>query len=129
MNRSGEEVRDVIARINRAWREKSFAELRDCFSSDAVMVGPDYQVLGRGREFFVTSYREFAESAAVTQYSESEPLVEVFDNVAICAYDWTMTYDRDGVSSTERGTDQFILRREGPHWQVLWRYIKFEASA
>lgn len=129
MSRNDEKsIRDVIAQINRAWREKDFVGLGECFSQSAVMVGPDYQILGRGRDFFVQSYREFSQSAAVIHYSETDPLLEVFDDVAICAYGWTMSYEREGVASTERGTDQFVLGRAGVDWQVVWRYIKFEPA-
>ena len=92
------------------------------------MVGPGYKVLGRGRSFFVQSYREFATTAAIIDYSESAPIVEVFDRVAICAYSWTMTYRRDGVPSTEAGSDQFVLVRSNSKWQVVWRYICFQPA-
>lgn len=124
-----EEVRSLIAQINRAWREKDFAALPECFAEDAVMVGPDYAELGRGRSFFVDSYREFATGATVLEYSESQPLTEVFGNVAICAYRWTMTYRRDGEPHTESGSDQFVLSRIDSRWRVVWRYIFFQQQA
>jgi uncharacterized protein (TIGR02246 family) len=129
MNRSDEEaVRDLIARVNHAWLAKDFAGLGDCFSQSAVMVGPGFEVLGRGRDFFVQSYRDFAQSAAVIHYSETDPLLEIVEDVAICVYGWTMSYEREGVASTERGTDQFVLCRAGADWQVLWRCIRFEPA-
>jgi len=121
-------VADAVAQINRAWQNNDFAALLECFAEEAVMVGPGYKVLGRGRSFFVESYREFATSAAILQYSESDPVVEVFDQIAICAYSWTMTYRRDGAPSTEVGSDQFVLVRSNSKWQVLWRYLCFHPS-
>ncbi len=124
-----DEVRGVIAQINRAWRNHDFAALPECFAEDAVMTGPDYVELGRGRAFFVDSYREFATGAAVLDYSEAEPLIEIFGDVAICAYRWTMTYRRDDRPQTESGSDQFVLSRIGPRWRVVWRYILFQPQA
>ncbi len=121
-------VRDVVARINRAWQTKDFGALPDCFAQNAAMAGPDYTVLGRGRSFFVESYREFANSAEVLEYSESKPLIEVFDRVAICAYPWTTTYRRDGERRAERGSDPFVLSRSAGRWRVVWRYISFQPS-
>jgi len=92
------------------------------------MMGPGYKVLGRGRSFFVESYRDFATSAAILHYSESVPIVEVFDGVAICAYSWTMTYQREGTSNTETGSDQFVLVHSNSKWRVVWRYIFFQPS-
>ena len=121
-------VQGIIARINRSWRDKDFAGLPECFAEDAVMVDPGYQVLGRGRSFFVDSYRDFAAAAAILNYSESAPLVEVFGGVGVYACSWTMTYQRDGKSSTEFGSDQFVLVRANSGWQVVWRYISFQPS-
>jgi hypothetical protein len=123
-----QEVRAVIAQINRGWREREFSVLPDCFAENAVMLGPGYTVLGRGRSFLVESYHEFATNAAVLQYTESEPLVEVFDSVAICAYTWTMTYRRADQPETESGSDQFVLSRSGSQWRVVCRYMSFEPS-
>jgi len=123
------DVRSVVARINRAWRDKDFSALPECFVEDAVMVGPDYVELGRGRAFFVASYREFATGAGVLDYAESDPLIEVFGDVAICAYRWTMTYERDGEARRESGSDQFVLSRIGKQWRVVWRCIFFQPQA
>jgi uncharacterized protein (TIGR02246 family) len=128
-NQAQQEVRGVVARINRAWRAKDFDALPDCFAENAVMVGPDYVELGRGRAFFVESYREFSASATVIDYSESEALTEVFGDVAICAYRWTMTYGRDNQTQTESGTDQFVLSRIDMQWRVVWRYLFFRPQA
>ncbi len=118
-------VRAVVAQINSAWRNRDFDALPECFADDAVMVGPDYAELGRGRAFFVDSYRDFAVGADVLDYEESEPLVDVFGDVAICAYRWTITYRRDGGPQTEHGSDQFVLTRTNSRWRVVWRYIYF----
>src|SRR5678816_4527228 len=100
MNRSDEEaVRDLIARVNHAWLAKDFAGLGDCFSQSAVMVGPGFEVLGRGRDFFVQSYRDFAQSAAVILYSGAGPLLESVVVVAMWVYGWAMSYVRVGVAS------------------------------
>jgi uncharacterized protein (TIGR02246 family) len=124
-----EAVRGVVARINRSWRQADFAGLAECFDPNAVMVGPGNTVLGRGPSFFLESYREFGTNVAVLEYSESERLLEVFDDVAICAYAWTMTYQRDGGTFTENGTDQFVLSRCGPQWRVVCRYICLQPTS
>lgn len=119
-------VRALVARINRAWRESDFSDLGECFAEDAVMVGPGNAVLGRGRASFVQSYREFATAAIVLDYVESEPIVEVFDAVAICAYTWTMTFRRESGSETQSGYDQFVLSRSNEQWCVVWRQVRFD---
>ena len=122
-------VRAVVARINRSWREGDFAGLAECFAPNAVMAGPGYTVFGRGASFFVESYREFGANTVVLKYSESERLLEVFDDIAICANAWSMTYQRDGGPITENGTDQFVLTHSGSQWYVVCRYIVFQPAS
>ncbi len=58
-------VREVIAKIDAAWRLKQFDGLDECFHEEAVIVGPGYAEFARGRKKCAESYREFATNAAV----------------------------------------------------------------
>ena len=51
------EVRQVIARIEAAWRSKQFTGPEMCFHEDAVIVGPGYVEYARGRGKCAESYR------------------------------------------------------------------------
>jgi hypothetical protein len=84
---SGEsDVREVIARIDAAWRLKKFDGLDECFHEDAVIVGPGYAEFGRGRAKCAESYREFAANAAVLAYHESGYALRVWQTTAVYTF-------------------------------------------
>lgn len=121
-------VREVIARIDAAWRLKQFDGLDECFHEDAVIVGPGYVEFGRGRAKCAESYREFAKNAAVLSYHESGHTLRVWETSAVYTFAWEMTYQRDQGSKHETGTDQLVFQLNSAGWKLVWRYIYFEPS-
>ena len=122
-------VRDVIARIDAAWRLKQFDGLERCFHEDAAILGPGYVEYARGRQKCAESYIEFATNAAVLSYSESAHALRTWENVAVYTFAWEMEYQRDKGSRHETGTDQLLFQLGSAGWQLVWRYIYFAPSA
>lgn len=118
-------IRQVIARIDAAWRLKQFEGLDRCFHEDARIVGPGYVEYARGREKCAESYMEFATNAAVLSYSESQHSLNIWSRVAVYTFAWEMEYQREQGSRRESGTDQLVFELEHGAWQVVWRYIHF----
>ena len=117
-----------MGRINAAWREKEFDGLEECFHPDALILGPGYRVMARGRTACVDSYRQFANDAVVLEYSEADHTVYVWGIVAVSTYSWTITYERGGIRSTDAGTDQFVCASYSDQWLVVSRAIMFQAT-
>ena len=88
-------VRDVIARIDAAWRQKQFDDLADCFHEHAAICGPGYVPYATGSTACANSYREFELNASVLSYSESGHALRMFDHTAVYTFRWTMTYQRE----------------------------------
>jgi hypothetical protein len=122
-------IRDTLARIDAAWRNKEFDGLETCFHEHAVIVGAGYVEYASGRNKCAESYREFATNADVLAYSEDSHSLRIWETIAVYTFQWTMTYRRESGTRTEQGTDQLVLQ-EGPEgWHVVWRYIFFEPAA
>ena len=119
------DVEAVIRRIDRAWREKQFDGLDQCFAEHAVITGPEHAVFAEGRQACAESYREFARNASVLQYTESGHRLRVFGATAVYTFAWEMEYRREGGSKLERGTDQLVLTHRDGAWQVAFRQITF----
>src|SRR5689334_7569218 len=105
------DLRAVLDGLSRAWREQRFDDLAGYFAEDIVMKGPDLKELGRGRDVAVGSYRTFMESSVVHEYEESGHAVEEWGDTAVATYDWKMTYEQKGKTSTESGHDLFVFVR------------------
>ncbi len=122
------EIREVIAKIDAAWRAKELEGLEGCFHEDAVIAGPGYAEYARGRVKCAESYREFATNAAVLSYSESAHVLRVWGTTAIYTFAWEMTYQRERGPRQEAGTDQLVFELAEGRWQVVWRYIHFRPA-
>ena len=122
--------RALVAAINAAWRERAFERLAALFHPDMVIAGPAGTIYARGRAACIDSYRAFATQAEVLAYDEDAPVEQVWDDTtAVVAYAWSMTYRREGVTSTESGSDQFVCVQCGDRWQAVHRLMVFDDAA
>ncbi len=119
-------LREVIARIDAAWRFKRFEGLDACFHEDAVIVGPGYAEFARGWEKCAESYREFASNASVLSYTESAHALRTWASTAVYTFAWEMQYRRADSAKREAGTDQLVFEFSQGRWQLVWRHIFFE---
>lgn len=120
------EIREIIAKIDAAWRSKVFDGLEQCFHEHAVIVGPGYVECANGRSKCAESYREFATNADVLDYSEESHNLRIWSAVAVYTFHWHMTFRRDGGLRREQGTDLLVLQHGPEGWQVVWRYVYFQ---
>jgi hypothetical protein len=119
---------ETIECINDAWRTGRFEDLRSLFDSEMVIVGPGYEVLGRGADVCVASYRDFLRASVVHDYRQSRVSIHESGPVAIATYAWEMDYEQAGRRSRDRGTDLFVLRQEDSLWRAVWRAVTFEPT-
>jgi hypothetical protein len=118
-----EAIRRLLQRINAAWREGRVEELYDCFHEKISVAPPGFQTRVEGREPCVQSYRDFLSQAVVKEYTESEPVVDVWENTAVATYRWEMTWEMGGQTYRESGHDLFVFSREAGRWWAVWRTI------
>ncbi len=125
-------IRDLLSRINDAWLkqrgEAMTATLNQCFAEDVVMRGPDFALMGKGRDYAVQSYHDFVSHAEVKRFSLDEPEIDIAGQTATAQYKWTMTYTLNGQEYTEHGRDVFVFARRDKKWLVVWRALLPEAG-
>jgi len=76
----------IVKEINRLWQDGPFEKLKDYFHEKMVIVSPDLQVLGDGREACIKSYAEFVSQARIDKYEENPPEVHAWGNTAVVSY-------------------------------------------
>ena len=118
-------IRDLLSRINDAWikqrGEAMTTALNECFAEDAVIRGPDFAFIGKGRGLVVQSYHDFVTNAEVKSVSLDEPEIDVTGETATAQYKWAMTYALNGKEYTEHGRDLFVVARRDKRWLAVWR--------
>ena len=116
-------IETAIKTINEAWTQDSLEDLNRFFHQDMVIVGPDAQVAGRGREACISSYRSFAKMAEIHSFSQSDFRIEVFENTSAATYSYSLSYELDGQIFRDSGRDMLVFTREKEDWKVVWRMI------
>src|SRR5215211_7426132 len=72
------ELRALLRKISAAWQNRRYEELAGLFDENIVMVLPAFSGRIEGREAVVDSYREFMETANVSDYQEDLPTIDVW---------------------------------------------------
>lgn len=122
---SEQAVRDVVERMNRAWLEGSIqdlpAALEKCFHPAVVIRGGDLEIHGAGRDECIGSYLDFLEKAVVHRCVIEPAEIDLAGETAMAVYGWEMTYEMDGQTYTEAGSDILALALTGGQWLITWR--------
>jgi hypothetical protein len=118
-------IRELIDRMNRAWLEGPVEELpaalEACFHPAMVIRGGDLQVNAAGREACIQSYLDFLESSAVGRCMIDAPEIDLAGDTAVAVYGWQMTYENEGQTYEEAGSDILALARFDTGWLITWR--------
>ncbi len=111
--------------MNRAWLEGPIEELPAaldaCFHPAMVIRGGDLQVNGAGKEACIQSYIDFLGSAVVHRCVLDEPEIDIAGDTAVAVYGWQMTYETEGQTYEEAGSDILALARFDTGWLITWR--------
>jgi len=123
------QVHDVLAAINKAWRNGQPMEMYEYLHPDITMVLPGFKDKLVGRHMFLASFVEFCANAQVAQYSESDENINIVDRVAIASFKFNMVYDRVSYRAQSSGRDVWAFERIGDRWLAVWRtMIELEES-
>jgi uncharacterized protein (TIGR02246 family) len=115
------EIWQVVKDMNDAWVKGRPENLVNFFHEDMVIVGPDLQKRGEGRQACVKSYEDFCTRATVHDFKEMDLRIDVYDDTAIATYSYEITYEMNGKTFHETGRDVFVLVRERNKWWTVWR--------
>jgi ketosteroid isomerase-like protein len=59
----------------------------------------------------------------VKELQASEPIIDLFGNVAVANAPWEIRYKMNDQDYHESGRDLLVLTREGGDWRVAWRAV------
>ncbi len=120
-----QQIRELIDRMNRAWLEGPIEEvaavLDTCFHPAMVIRGGDLQINSAGKEECIQSYLDFLGSSAVQKCVLEDPAIDLAGDTAMAVYGWEMTYEQEGQTYAEAGSDILALARFDVGWLITWR--------
>lgn len=115
------EIEEVIRKINNAWQKGPLDDLNDFFHHNMIIAGPDFQILGKGREACIKSYKDFGAAAVIHSCTEGTPEIHVQGDTAVAGYHFDIDYEIQGRRCHETGRDLFVFTRENGRWLAVWR--------
>ncbi|HZR08441.1 MAG TPA: nuclear transport factor 2 family protein [Myxococcales bacterium] len=123
MTEEEREIWELIRRSNRAWIAGAAHEVSGLFDDDAVVVAPGLEAKVQGREAIVRSYEDYVHHARTHAFEELEHQIDVFGDIAVAAYRFTVRYTLNGEDAEreETGQEMLVLRRGPGGWKVIWR--------
>ncbi len=121
--RSIEEIRSLLEKVNQAWLNNQIEELENYFHRDIVIAQPGLRAHARGRQACISSYKEFVSRTITRNFDTSGYIIDVWGKIAVVSYRFVMDYELQGVLHHDSGTDLFVLIREEEKWLVVWRTI------
>jgi hypothetical protein len=86
-----------------------------------VIRGGDLQVNGAGKDACIQSYIDFLNSAIVHRCTLETPEIDLAGDTAMAVYGWEMTYEMEGQTFEESGSDILALARLDTGWLITWR--------
>jgi hypothetical protein len=120
-NNPATSIREVMAAINRKWRENRPSEMYTYLHPDIIMTLPGFSGRVRGRGALLDSFDEFCTNAQILEYAESDEEIDVVGNVAIVHYRFDMLFERASSRARSTGRDIWAFEQVGGMWFAVWR--------
>ncbi|MBF0311301.1 MAG: nuclear transport factor 2 family protein [Magnetococcales bacterium] len=114
-----EAVWRTIRALNEAWTKGRPDDLADYFHRDMVALTPTDRHRLDGGAACVAAWKRFAETARIARWEERDPVIHLYGEAAVVAYDFAITFDMGGGPIEMNGRDLFFLVRQEGRWWVV----------
>jgi ketosteroid isomerase-like protein len=114
-----QEVWKVLRALNDAWTKGNPDDLVGYFHKDMVAIVPAVRQRLEGRDACVASWKGFALSARIHQWSEIDPDIQLFGNTAVVTYYFEMSCEMEGRTVSFTGRDMIVFLKENGTWRVI----------
>ncbi|MDR0499165.1 MAG: nuclear transport factor 2 family protein [Holophagales bacterium] len=109
----------MIRAMNDAWTVGNPDELVDYFHTNMVAVTPVNRHRVEGGAACVEGWKSFAKSAKIHYWKELNPVIHIYGDAAVVAYDFDMSFDMGGSTIQQAGRDLFFVVRENGRWWAV----------
>ncbi|HEV7765945.1 MAG TPA: DUF4440 domain-containing protein [Thermoanaerobaculia bacterium] len=124
-----EQIKAVVAAITQAWLSKQYELIDDYLAADVVIAAPDSDTRVIGREAYVQSFRDYDSAAVTDEFDAGNPLIDVIGDAAVALCPFRISYQLNGVTYRETGTEMLVLNRSSTGWLVIWRSMRSNPAA
>ena len=116
-----EEIEILVEKLNDAWLNGHFEDMDGFFHKLVVLIEPGTTNKITGRERMIESYREFMDTAEVSEFKVRDLAIDVFETTAVALYRYRIKYRVESTRYDETGTEILVFHRHNDHWSIVWR--------
>lgn len=123
-----QEVWATLRALNDAWTIGKPDDLAKYFHRNMVAITATERNRINGGAACVASWKGFATSTRIHHWTELNPVIHVYGDSAVVAYDFDMSFERNGQTIQMGGRDMYFFAKEdGKWWAVADQYSAYPA--
>jgi hypothetical protein len=114
-----QEIWATVRALNDAWTQGHPDDLAQYFHRDMIAITATDRHRLDGGPACIAGWKGFAEAAHIHFWKEVDPVIRVYGDSAVVAYDFDMAFDLGGQTINLGGRDMFFMVREGGRWWAV----------
>ncbi|MDR1968949.1 MAG: nuclear transport factor 2 family protein [Burkholderiaceae bacterium] len=114
-----QEIWATVRAMNDAWTKGNPDDLSKFFHRDMVAITATDRHRLNGAAACVAGWKGFCNAARIRHWTEVDPVIHVYGNSAVVAYDFDMSFDMGGKTVNMGGRDMFFFVKEGTKWWAV----------
>jgi len=114
-----QDIWNTVRALNDAWTKGNPEDLSGYFHDRMIAVTPAARQRLEGGAACVAGWKGFSEVAQIHFYEEIDPIIQVYGNAAVVAYDYEMAYDVGGQTIRSAGRDLFFFVKDDDQWWAV----------
>lgn len=109
----------TLRALNDAWTIGNPDTLAEYFHPDMVAITATDRYRINGGAACIAAWKAFALAARIHHWNEVDPVIHVYGDAAVVAYDFNMAFEMNGQATQMSGRDMFFfVKEEGKWWAV-----------
>jgi hypothetical protein len=114
-----QEIWAIVRAMNDAWIKGNPDDLAKFFHRDMVAITPTDRNRLDGQAACIAAWKDFCNAARIHRWEEVNPVIHVYGNSAVVAYDFDVSFDMSGNTVNMGGRDMFFFVKEGEQWWAV----------
>ncbi len=114
-----QEIWTTVRAMNDAWTRGNPDDLSKFFHQNMVAITPTDRHRLDGQAACVAGWKGFCNAARIHRWEEKDPVIHVYGDSAVVAYDFDVSFDMGGNTIDMGGRDMFFFIKEGQRWWAV----------
>jgi len=118
----------TVRAMNDAWTKGNPDDLAKFFHRDMVAITATDRNRLDGGAACIAGWKAFSNAARIHRWEEIDPIIHVYNDSAVVAYYYDMSFDMGGQTINMAGRDMlFFVKENGKWWAVADQFSPYPA--